>query len=216
MAFFITRVPNLLKNSKTYSAVVIAGVLNTSISDKGWKPFSCAMSRALESPSAYYINKFSYDCYSNFKINCMEKHESNYNMIDWWKKVVLQNYANFNGRARRAEYWYFTLANLLFILPFYILGFVGAASKSTAISILGFAVYAILAFGMLIPGLAVAVRCLHDLNKSGWYYLFVLIPLVGPIILLVWFCTDGDRHTNNFGDDPKKPGTPEFDFEQKV
>ena len=121
----------------------------------------------------------------------MEKHESNYNMIDWWKKVVLQNYANFNGRARRAEYWYFTLANLLFILPFYILGFVGAASKSTAISILGFAVYAILAFGML-------------------------IPLVGPIILLVWFCTDGDRHTNNFGDDPKKPGTPEFDFEQKV
>ena len=115
----------------------------------------------------------------------MEKHESNYNMIDWWKKVVLQNYANFNGRARRAEYWYFTLANLLFILPFYMLGFVGAASESTAISILGFAVYAILAFGMLIPGLAVAVRRLHDLNKSGWYYLFVLIPLVGPIILLV-------------------------------
>ncbi len=145
----------------------------------------------------------------------MEKHESNYGMIDWWKKVVLKNYANFNGRARRAEYWYFTLVNVLIILPFYIIGFVGAASDSSAIAMLGFAVYGIAALGLLVPGLAVAVRRLHDLNKSGWYYFIALIPIIGGIILLVWFCTDGNRFTNNYGDDPKNPGTPEFDFEQK-
>ena len=146
----------------------------------------------------------------------MEKHESSYNMIDWWKKVVLKNYANFNGRARRAEYWYFTLANILLLIPFYILGVVGAASDSSGLSILGLGIYIVLVLGTIIPTLAVAVRRLHDLNKSGWYYFIALIPLVGSIILLVWFCTDGDRATNNYGDDPKNPGTPEFDFEQKA
>lgn len=145
----------------------------------------------------------------------MEKHESNYNMIDWWKKVVLNNYANFNGRARRSEYWYFTLANLLLLIPFYILGIVGAASSNAGLSVLGMAVYGLVALGTLVPSLAVAVRRLHDLGKSGWNYLFVLIPLVGPIILLVWFCTEGNRFVNNYGDDPKNPGVPEFDFDQR-
>lgn len=146
----------------------------------------------------------------------MEKLESDYNMIDWWKKVVLKNYANFSGRARRAEYWYFALANFLVIIPFYIIGIAGAASESIGLSILGFAIYGIVALGTLVPSLAVAVRRLHDLNKSGWYYFIALIPLVGPIILLVWFFTDGDRFTNNYGDDPKNLSTtPEFDFEKK-
>ena len=145
----------------------------------------------------------------------MEKHESSYNMIDWWKKVVLKNYANFNGRARRSEYWYFTLANLLFLIPFYILGIVGTTSDNSGLSILGMGVYMIVALGTLVPSLAVAVRRLHDLNKSGWNYLFVLIPLVGPIILLVWFCTEGGKFVNNYGDDPKNPAVPEFDFDQR-
>ena len=51
----------------------------------------------------------------------MEKLESDYNMVDWWKKVVLKNYANFNGRARRAEYWYFALANFIVIIPLQVL-----------------------------------------------------------------------------------------------
>jgi uncharacterized membrane protein YhaH (DUF805 family) len=145
----------------------------------------------------------------------MEKHESSYNMIDWWKKVVLKNYANFNGRARRAEYWYFTLANLLFIVPFYILAITGAASDNAALALIGLVIYGLLALATLVPSLAVAVRRLHDLGKSGWNYLFVLIPLVGPIILLVWFCTEGNRFVNNYGDDPKNPGVPEFDFDQR-
>ena len=146
----------------------------------------------------------------------MEKQESDYNMIDWWKKVFLKNYANFSGRARRAEYWYFVLVNILLILPFYILGIAGAANENGALSILGFSVYGLVAVASFVPGLSVAVRRLHDLNKSGWYYFFALIPFIGGIILLVWFCTDGDRFTNSYGDDPKNLSHPEFDFEEKT
>ena len=142
----------------------------------------------------------------------MEKHESSYNMIDWWKKVVLKNYANFQGRARRAEYWYFALCNIIFIVPLYILGMVGAANDSVALSALGFGLYGIYALGVLVPSLAVAVRRLHDTNRSGWYYFIGVIPLVGGILLLVWFFTDGDRFQNNYGDDPKNPGIPELEF----
>ncbi|MFZ1528572.1 MAG: DUF805 domain-containing protein [Ferruginibacter sp.] len=144
----------------------------------------------------------------------MQKHESSFNMLDWWKKVVLENYANFSGRARRAEYWYFALMNFLLIIPFYILAFAGAAMDSSVFSFLGGGVYILVALGTLIPGLAAAVRRLHDINKSGWYYFIGLIPLIGGIILLVWFFTDGDRFTNNYGPDPKNPDAPAFDFEQ--
>lgn len=78
----------------------------------------------------------------------------------------------------------------------------------------GFGLYGLIALGTIVPSLAVAVRRLHDTNKSGWYYLIGLIPLVGPILLLVWFFTDGNRFTNNYGEDPKNPSGPSFDFEQ--
>jgi len=144
----------------------------------------------------------------------MQQAGVNTNMIGWWKKVVFENYANFNGRACRAEYWYFSLANLLLLIPFYIIGIVGAAQNSTGLMMLGFAVYGVGILGTLVPSLAVAVRRLHDINKSGWYYLIALIPLVGTILFLVWFFTDGDRFTNNYGEDPKNPAGVVFDFEQ--
>ena len=145
----------------------------------------------------------------------MEKHESSYNLFDWWKKAVFQNYANFNGRARRSEYWYFILVNIILIVPLYIVSIIGVANDSTGLTVLGFSLCGLFVIGLIIPWLAVVVRRLHDLNKSGWNYFIRLIPIVGPIILLVWLCTDGDSFTNNYGDDPKNPGTPEFDFEQK-
>ncbi len=145
----------------------------------------------------------------------MEKHESNYNMIDWWKKVVFKNYANFQGRARRSEYWYFALCNILVMLPFYILAMVAAANDSSGLATFGLIVYIILALGLLVPSLAVSVRRLHDIGKSGWYYLFILIPLVGPIILLVWFFMEGNRAPNQYGADPKNPGEPELEFTGK-
>lgn len=144
----------------------------------------------------------------------MQKSETNYNMIDWWKKVVLENYANFSGRARRAEYWYFTLGQLCLAVPFYLLGFAGGLNESGALSILGFSLYGLIILGTIIPTLAVAVRRLHDTNKSGWYYFIGLIPFIGGIILLVWFFTEGDRFTNQYGNDPKNPDGPVFDFEQ--
>lgn len=63
--------------------------------------------------------------------------------------------------------------------------------------------YALTALGLFLPNLAVAIRRLHDLNKSGWSYLLVLIPLVGPIILLVFYCKEGTHGSNNYGPDPK-------------
>ena len=146
----------------------------------------------------------------------MEKHESNYNMVDWWKKVVIKNYANFNGRARRSEYWYSTLFNVILIVPFYFVAIWGVTSNSTTMTIVGGLVYILIVMGTLIPGLAVGVRRLHDLNKSGWNYLIGFIPFIGGIILLVWFFTDGNRFVNNYGDDPKNPTEPEFDFEQNA
>jgi uncharacterized membrane protein YhaH (DUF805 family) len=144
----------------------------------------------------------------------MEKLESDYNMIDWWKKVVVNNYANFKGRARRAEYWYFSLANFLMIIPFYILAIVGVSSDSSTLMTLGVIVYVLIALATIVPGLAVVARRLHDINKSGWYYFIAFIPLIGGIILLVWLFTDGNRFENNYGADPKNINEPEFDFEQ--
>ena len=146
----------------------------------------------------------------------MEKDESNYNVFDWWKKVVFKNYANFKGRARRSEYWYFILVNIILLVPLYILIMMGADDETSDVSMIGGLLLGIGFLGMIIPWLAVVVRRLHDLNKSGWYYFMRLIPLVGPIIILVWFSTEGNRFTNNYGDDPKDPGMPEFDFEQKA
>ena len=137
--------------------------------------------------------------------------EQNYNMIDWWKKVYLKNYANFSGRARRAEFWYFTLASfLIYIIFAFLTAITGIANDGSPLLAIIFAIFYL---SLIIPTLAVTVRRLHDINKSGWYYFISLIPLVGSIILLVWLFTDGDRLVNNYGDDPKNPGIPKFDFE---
>ncbi|MBC7866529.1 MAG: DUF805 domain-containing protein [Gloeobacteraceae cyanobacterium ES-bin-316] len=135
-------------------------------------------------------------------------------MIDWWKKVVLKNYANFTGRARRAEYWYFVLANVILVLPFYFVGMLGIGTDNSGLSILGISVYGVILLGTFVPTLAVSVRRLHDINRSGWFYFIGLIPLIGSIIILVWFFTDGNRFTNNYGADPKNTDEVEFDFER--
>jgi uncharacterized membrane protein YhaH (DUF805 family) len=121
-------------------------------------------------------------------------------MIDWYKKVVFENYANFNGRARRSEYWYFVLMNLIILIIAAVLD-----------SVLGFNfsplpygyLYFLIALATFLPGLAVAVRRLHDVGKSGWFYFIILIPIVGAIWLLVLFFTEGDQGENQYGPDPK-------------
>ena len=121
-------------------------------------------------------------------------------MIDWYKKVVFENYANFNGRARRSEYWYFALMNLIILIIAAVLD-----------SVLGFNfsplpygyLYLLVGLATFIPGLAVAVRRLHDVGKSGWFYFIVLIPIIGAIWLLVLFFTEGNQGENQYGSDPK-------------
>ena len=122
-------------------------------------------------------------------------------MIDWYKKVVFENYANFNGRARRSEYWWFALANFIIAIIAMVLDNVLHINFSDEVRY--GPIYVIFALATFIPGLAVAVRRLHDVGKSGWFYFIVLIPLVGAIWLLVLFFTEGERMTNQYGPDPK-------------
>ncbi len=78
-------------------------------------------------------------------------------------------------------------------------GFLGFTNEVIGLGVLG-GLYSLAAF---IPGLAVAVRRLHDVGKSGWFYFLFLIPVIGAIVLLVWFCTEGERCTNKWGENPK-------------
>jgi uncharacterized membrane protein YhaH (DUF805 family) len=122
-------------------------------------------------------------------------------MFQWYKKVVFENYANFNGRARRSEYWYFVLFNMIFAIMAVILD--NLLGLNFAPIPYGW-LYLIYALALFLPGLSVAVRRLHDLNKSGWFMFIVLIPIIGSIWLLVLFCTEGTSGPNSYGEDPKQ------------
>ncbi|MEO0038892.1 MAG: hypothetical protein RIQ59_2103 [Bacteroidota bacterium] len=121
-------------------------------------------------------------------------------MINWYKKVVFENYANFSGRARRSEYWYFALMNLIVLAVAAVLD--NLLGLTFGILPYGY-LYLFCALAVFIPGLAVAVRRLHDVGKSGWFYFIVLIPLAGAIWLLVLFCTEGEPNENKYGANPK-------------
>ena len=126
---------------------------------------------------------------------------------DYFLGTLKNRYADFNGRARRSEYWYFVLFSLLVNLALYILTFVLGAMNET-LAVIGFGLICIYALAVIIPTLAVGVRRLHDTDKTGWLYLLILIPIIGPIILLVFFVTEGTRGTNKYGADPKAlPGS---------
>src|SRR5262249_55622094 len=107
------------------------------------------------------------------------------------------NYVNFSGRAPRSEYWYWTLFAILLVLAAVLI------DASIANEQIIFTVIAELILAL--PGLAGSVRRLHDLDKSGWFVLLAFVPLVGSIILLIWFCMRGTAGSNRFGHDPLKP-----------
>jgi uncharacterized membrane protein YhaH (DUF805 family) len=114
-------------------------------------------------------------------------------MVEVWKSVVLENYANFKGRAGMAEYWWFVLANIVAVLGLLVL---------SRVSGLFFVVYLLYILGVFIPGLAVSIRRLHDTDRSGWWYLIGLIPF-GGIVLLVFAASQGTVGPNSFGPDPR-------------
>ena len=112
-------------------------------------------------------------------------------------QTCFSKYATFSGRARRSEYWYFFLCYTILtgILSF-------LARNST---VLGY-VSGVIEIALFIPMLAVSVRRLHDIGKSGWFYLIGLIPLVGLIIMIVWYVRDSDPGQNMYGPNPKGIG----------
>jgi uncharacterized membrane protein YhaH (DUF805 family) len=111
-------------------------------------------------------------------------------------RVVLGKYATFTGRARRSEFWYWALAAFLVEIVLYV---VALGSEKP-----GFVMLAILLYlALIVPTIAVGVRRLHDTDKSGWWLLIDLVPVVGPLILFVWFCTDSVTGPNRFGPSPK-------------
>ena len=117
-----------------------------------------------------------------------------------WFLMALKKYAEFNGRSRRKEYWMFVLFNMIFaIVAMSLDKLLGFADEN-----IGYGpIYGVYVLAMFIPGLAVSIRRLHDIDKSGWYYLLVLIPIIGWIWLIVLFATEGTRGPNKYGPDPK-------------
>lgn len=113
-------------------------------------------------------------------------------------KVLKENFANFSGRARREEYWYYSLA--VFVVSTILSILSTAGTVGVIFSIVSF----LFSLCILIPGLAVSVRRLHDTGRSGWWLLLCLIPLIGAIVLLVFMVTEGQKGENKWGDDPKK------------
>jgi uncharacterized membrane protein YhaH (DUF805 family) len=122
-----------------------------------------------------------------------------------WYLAVLKNYAGFSGRARRMEYWMFWLISLLITIALSIVDVMGGMSNPmTGLGVLS-GVYSL---AVLIPSLAVAVRRLHDTDRSGWWLLIGLIPLLGLIVLLVFLLMDGTPGDNKYGPSPKVATAP--------
>ena len=118
-----------------------------------------------------------------------------------WYLEVLKKYAVFSGRARRKEYWFFALFNFLFAMAIgFVDGLMGTFNPATGIGTLGL----IYALAVLIPGIAVTVRRLHDTDRSGWWLLIILIPLIGAIVLLVFMVFDSKPGQNQYGPNPKQ------------
>ncbi len=118
----------------------------------------------------------------------LEKFKAIFNkyFVDYLKT----NYTNFEGRVSRSQYWYFVLCYVVVAIP---LGLIdGILFQKQVLSL-------ILALALIVPQIGIGVRRLHDLGKPGWWYFMVLIPLVGPIALLVLFCMKGENKDNQYG-----------------
>ncbi|MCO6539089.1 MAG: DUF805 domain-containing protein [Gilliamella sp.] len=114
--------------------------------------------------------------------------------MNWFIDCITKNYANFNGRARRKEYW-------MFVLFYIILTFITIIIDKMIGSPL--AITAILVLALFLPSLAVTVRRLHDISKSGWWILLQFIPYIGGIIILVFCVMDSTPGSNQYGENPK-------------
>jgi uncharacterized membrane protein YhaH (DUF805 family) len=147
-------------------------------------------------------SKFCASCrksQSGENFNSVRERKSIEKLSLWeYYKKCLKNYATFEGRARREEFWGFLLfdTSIKFVIIIIALAMAGETFVDT-LSIF-------LLVATLLPSLAVHIRRLHDIGKSGWWLLFAMfIPIIGQIMGLVWFCTDGEYNENEYGQNPK-------------
>ncbi len=118
-----------------------------------------------------------------------------------WYLEVLKKYAVFTGRARRKEYWYFLLFNIIIsIILSAVDGMTGSYNPQTGMGLLG----TIYVLAILLPAVGVSIRRLHDTGRSGWWVLLSLIPLLGTIVLLVFMLQDSKPGSNQYGANPKE------------
>ncbi|WP_193016482.1 MULTISPECIES: DUF805 domain-containing protein [Gammaproteobacteria] len=126
--------------------------------------------------------------------------------MNWYLEVIKNNYANFSGRARRKEYWMFTLINTIIITILYAIMFSSIDMNTGEMGGLGSIISIILgiySLAIIVPSLAVTIRRFHDQDKSGWMFLLAFIPFVGGLIVFVFMCLEGTKGDNRFGPDPK-------------
>jgi len=123
--------------------------------------------------------------------------------MEWYLKVMRENYANFNGRARRKEYWMFTLFYTLLVMAcaFALALLVATGAYMLTLLVAVMSIAAILVH--VVPSLAVTVRRLHDVGQSGWFLLLALVPYIGNLIIFVFSVIEGNKGTNKYGPDPK-------------
>ncbi len=118
-----------------------------------------------------------------------------------WYIAALKKYSIFTGRSRRKEYWFFALFNFIISIILGVIdGVLGFATGGTSIGILS----GIYGLAIIIPGLAVTIRRLHDIGRSGWWIFINLIPLIGLLIFLYFMVKDSDAGSNEYGPNPKE------------
>ena len=116
-----------------------------------------------------------------------------------WYLQALKNYAIFSGRARRSEFWFFVLFYFIGIfITFFLDGMLGTFNEEAGLGLFS----GVFLLGHIIPSISVSVRRLHDINKSGWWYLLNLVPLIGPLVLLFFAILDSTPD-NEYGSNPK-------------
>jgi uncharacterized membrane protein YhaH (DUF805 family) len=111
-----------------------------------------------------------------------------------FRSIVTEHYFDFEGRARRSTFWYFVLA---YLIIFIVLAIIQSIAHLPPV------LTGLLAIGLLLPNLGLTVRRLHDTNHSGWWIFIALVPLIGFLLLLWWYCSAGTTGPNTYGADPK-------------
>ncbi|GDY26982.1 DUF805 domain-containing protein [Agarivorans sp. Toyoura001] len=117
-----------------------------------------------------------------------------------WYIGVLKQYLVFSGRSRRKEYWMFVLINsIVSVLLSVVDQAIGSVNVESGMGILG-SIYGI---AVLLPSIGVAMRRLHDTGRTGWWLWIVLVPIIGVLVLLYFFCSDSQSESNQYGANPK-------------